>query len=130
MEAMENKNKVMIVDDNPIDQLITEYILKFDHQKGDILVMTSAHEALDYLAQHSNTPKALPSLIYLDLDMPVMNGFDFLQRFKEYADVVKEGCRIIVVTASEAISDIEKMKSDPYVVKLISKPLHRNSLAL
>lgn len=120
----------MIVDDNPMDQLITEYILKLNHQKGDIIVMTNANDALDYLAMNANTPEALPSLIFLDLDMPVMNGFDFLQRFKEYADEIKEGCKIIVVTASEAIDDIEKMKSDPYVVKLITKPLHRHSLVL
>jgi len=124
------KNKVMIVDDNPIDQLITEYILKLNHEKGDIIAMTSAKDALDYLALNANTPGALPSLIFLDLDMPVMNGFDFLQRFKEYADEVKEGCRIVVVTASEVNADIEKMKSDPHVIKLITKPLHRHSLVL
>jgi CheY-like chemotaxis protein len=127
---MEYKNKVMIVDDNPIDQLITEYILKLNHKKGDIIVMTSANAALEYLALNANVPEALPSLIFLDLDMPVMNGFDFLQRFKEYADEVKEGCRIVVVTASEVIADIEKMKSDPHVIKLIAKPLHRHSLVL
>ncbi len=120
----------MIVDDNPIDQLITEYILKLNHQKADIIVMTSANEALDYLAFNANIPEALPSLIFLDLDMPIMNGFDFLQRFKEYADEVKEGCRIVVVTASDVISDIERMKSDPHVIKLIAKPLHRHSLVL
>ncbi len=62
--------------------------------------------------------------------MPVMNGFDFLQRFKEYADEVKQHCKIVVVTASEVIADIEKMKSDPHVIKLVAKPLHRHSLVL
>lgn len=128
LKVMANKSKVMIVDDNPIDQLITEYIVKLNHEKGDILIMTSANEALTYLDLNLNTPEALPSIIFLDLDMPVMNGHDFLERFKGYADVVKEDCKIVVVTASEAIEDIEKMKADPYVTKLIPKPLHRHSL--
>ena len=128
--VMECKNKVMIVDDNPIDQLITEYILRLNHKKGDIIITTSAKEALDYLASNANVPEALPSLIFLDLDMPVMNGFDFLQQFKEYTEEVKQGCRIVVITASDVIADIEKMKSDPHVIKLIAKPLHRYSLVL
>lgn len=128
LKVMANKNKVMIVDDNPIDQLITEYIVKLNHEKGDVLVMTSANEALAYLDLNLDTPEALPSIIFLDLDMPVMNGLDFLKRFKEYTDVVKEGCKIVVVTASEAIEDLEKTKADPYVTKLIHKPLHRHSL--
>ena len=90
----------------------------------------SKKEALDYLALNANVPEALPSLIFLDLDMPVMNGFDFLQQFKEYAEEVKQGCRIVVITASDVIADIEKMKSDPHVIKLIAKPLHRHSLVL
>ncbi len=62
---MENRNKVMIVDDNPIDQLITKYILKLNHEKGDIIVMTSANEALNYLDSNISRPEALPSLICL-----------------------------------------------------------------
>lgn len=125
---MQYKKKVMIVDDNPIDQLITEYILKLDHNKNDIILMTNAVEALAYLALNANQPEALPSLIFLDLDMPIMNGFDFLQEFKNYADEVKDNCKIVVVTGSDVIADIEKMKSDPHVLKLIPKPLHRHSL--
>ncbi|MCY1560013.1 hypothetical protein D9M68_971020 [compost metagenome] len=75
-------------------------------------------------------PEALPFLIFLDLDMPVMNGYDFLQEFKKYADSVKNGCRIIVITASDIKDDLDRMKDDPHVTKLISKPLHRHSLIL
>lgn len=120
----------MIVDDNPIDQLITEYILKLDHEKGDIIMMHSAIDALAYLASNAHAPELLPSLIFLDLDMPVMNGIDFLAHFRNYAEEVKRGCKIVVVTASEKKEDIDLMKSDPHVVKLISKPLNRHSLIL
>jgi CheY-like chemotaxis protein len=130
LKATERESKVMIVDDNPIDQMITEYILKLNHKQGNIIVMTSVYQALTYLAENANNPEALPSLIYLDLDMPIMNGFDFLKHFKEYAAEVQEKCRIVVVTGSEIIADIEKLRSDPHVIKLIAKPLHKHSLVL
>lgn len=130
LEAKRYENKVMIIDDNPIDQLITEYILKLNHKAGNIIVMTSVHEALSYITSNSDNPGALPSLIFLDLDMPVMNGFDFLNHFNQYTEEIKSKCKIIVVTGSEIISDIERVKSNPHVVKLISKPLHRYSLVL
>jgi len=125
---MQQKSKIMIVDDNPIDQLITEYILTCNYQKKDILVMTSAIEALAYLAAHADIPEALPCLILLDLDMPVMNGYGFLQEFRTQAEHVRNGCKIVVITASEIRDDIEKMQADPLVAKLINKPLHRHSL--
>ncbi len=122
------KNKIMIVDDNPIDQLITEQVLRLNGKKGDIIIMNSVNEALAYLISNTGIPEALPSKIFLDLDMPIMNGFDFLQHFSECAEEIKEGCSIVVVTASEILSDIEKIKLNPYVVKFIAKPLHRHSL--
>jgi len=118
----------MIVDDNPIDQLITEYLLTHSYKKKDILIMPSAAEALSYLDTYLHIPEALPCLILLDLDMPVMNGYGFLQEFRKYGEHVLKNCKIIVITASEIHADLEKMTADPLVVKLINKPLHRNSL--
>ncbi|WP_177217157.1 response regulator [Pedobacter insulae] len=120
----------MIIDDNPIDQLITEHVLRLNDKSRDIIVMNSANEALAYLLLNVNAPEALPYRIFLDLDMPVMNGFDFLQHFKECVDEIKDGCSIVVVTASERREDLERIKLNPFVLKLIAKPLQRHSLVL
>ena len=127
---MLGKNKIMIVDDNPIDQLITEQVLRLNDRNGDIIIMNTVNEALDYLAKNAKTPAALPLWILLDLDMPVMNGFDFLRQFNECAEEVKEGCNIVVVTGSEVVEDIQNIQLNPYVVKLIAKPLRRGSIVL
>ena len=127
---MPGKTKIMIVDDNPIDQLITEQVLRLNDRNGDIIVMNTVNEALVYLSSNAKNPTALPLWIFLDLDMPVLNGFDFLRQFNECADEVKEGCSIVVVTGSEVIEDIEKIKLNPYVVNLIAKPLRRGSIVL
>ncbi len=120
----------MIVDDNPIDQLITTYILKFNYPKEDIIIMPGAPEALSYLDFHESEPQNLPFLIFLDLDMPGMNGMTFLDHFKKCAEGIKNNCQIIVITASDISEDVETMRKNPLVTRLIPKPLHRHSLCL
>lgn len=125
---MEYKKRIMIVDDSIIDQMITTRVLKTNYTYDQIVTMASATEALAYFDNHINNPALLPNLILLDLDMPLMNGFGFLERFNNYSNSIKAACAIVVLTASEVLSDIEKMKSHPHVVTLISKPLDKNSL--
>lgn len=125
---MEHKKRIMIVDDNVIDQMITSRILKLNYTHGEIVTMMSAAEALAYIDHHLHEPAVLPNLILLDLDMPSINGFGFLERFSNYSSSIKASCPIVVLTASDVLSDIEKIKSHPNVVKLIAKPLDKNSL--
>ena len=85
--------------------------------------------ALSYLNEHQDNPDSLPSLILLDLNMPEMNGFGFLDKFKDLAARIKNSSRIIVLTSTDALDDIEMLKSHPNVSRLIFKPLNLSSLA-
>ncbi|WP_316765935.1 two-component system response regulator [Pedobacter frigiditerrae] len=125
---MKQKQKVMIIDDNLIDQMITAHVLKKTYEKGDILVMESATAALDFFNSNKDDLSAIPSLILLDIDMPLMNGFEFLDRFNLYPEILKNACRIVVITGSDIPEDIELMKTYPNVSKLILKPLNHNEL--
>jgi CheY-like chemotaxis protein len=125
---MEQKYKIMIVDDNPMDQLITKHVLKKEYAFDEVMVMASASAALDYLEANQDNISAIPNLILLDLDMPGLNGFGFLDKFSTFADIVRNTCKIVVLTASEVIEDIAQMQADPHVFRLIPKPLMKNSL--
>lgn len=125
---MEQKKKIMIVDDNLIDQMITAHVLNSNLVNKEVMVMESAYLALEYLETNKDNPAAMPSVILLDLDMPGMNGLEFIQQFRNFAESVKNACRIIVVTGSDIPSDIELIESDPHVCKLLTKPLSRHEL--
>lgn len=124
-----SNSKILIVDDNPVDHMITRHVLKTYYQLWDIMVMESASEALLFLEANKDNVQELPSLIILDLDMPGLNGIGFLEQFSLYTKELKETCKIVVLTASEVVADLNTMKSDPNVLELIPKPLNRTSLS-
>jgi CheY-like chemotaxis protein len=126
---MVQPTKIMIVDDNPIDHMITKYILKHNFSIENVTVMECAEDALSYLVERQNNITDLPELIILDLDMPCINGFGFLERFAKLNEQLIRKCKIVVLTGSDVLVDLAKIKANPYVTELISKPLNKTSLS-
>ena len=126
---MAKTNKIMIVDDNPIDHMITKYILKHNFAIEDVTVMECAEAALFFLSERQQHINELPELIILDLDMPGVNGFEFLERFSKLNAQLIKKCLVVVLTGSDVIVDLEKIKANQFVTEVISKPLHKNALS-
>lgn len=124
---MQNGSKILIIDDNPIDHMMTRYVLKHNFDIDDVMVLESAEAAISFLDENQLMPNQLPRMIMLDLDMPGLNGFDFMERFANYSDEVKNICKIVVLTWSDVVTDIEKIKSNIYVSQLINKPLCKHT---
>ena len=122
------RNRILIVDDNPIDHMITAHVLKTFYKLWDVIVMESASEALAFIDKNKANIGELPSLIILDLDMPELNGIGFLEQFELHTQELKEACKIVVLTASDVIADLAIMQANPNVVKLIAKPLNKTAL--
>jgi CheY-like chemotaxis protein len=123
------KNRILIIDDNPIDHMITSHVLRTVYKLWDVVVIESAQQALEFIELNKENISELPSLIILDLDMPGLNGIGFLERFALHSDEVKEACKIVVLTASDVAADLATMKANPDVIKLISKPLDKTALS-
>ncbi len=122
------RNRILIVDDNPIDHMITAHVLKTFYKLWDVIVMESAVEALAFIDENKTNIDELPSLIILDLDMPELNGIGFLEQFELHTKELKEACKIVVLTASDVIADLAIMQANPNVIKLIAKPLNKTAL--
>eukprot|EP00388_Colpodella_angusta_P006809 GDKJ01019785.1.p1 GENE.GDKJ01019785.1~~GDKJ01019785.1.p1 ORF type:complete len:142 (-),score=7.05 GDKJ01019785.1:52-477(-) len=121
---MEKQIEVMIVDDSLIDQMITTKVLKSNGIKNNIVVMNDATEALNYIETNQHEPSLMPSFIFLDIDMPVLNGFGFLYRFMNFSAETKAAIKVVVLTASQNELDRDMMETHPNVYKLIHKPLN------
>ena len=133
MSAKAKKFKtVMLVDDNEIDNLINQKMIEATDLAENILTYTGAKGALEFLKNIEKIPamlqSAMPEVIFLDIDMPLMDGFQFLDEFEKFSDEVKNGCSIIMLTSSMNPQDVSKAKKSNYVKKYINKPLTQESL--
>lgn len=124
----------MLIDDNEIDNLINLKMLEGTNFSGRIQVYTSGKGALEYL-QNLQRDKNLdteliPEIIFLDINMPLMDGFQFLDEFDKLDKVITQKSKIVMLTTS--INPSDKDKSDKYeqVVTFINKPLTQDYLEL
>ena len=90
--------------------------------------MESATDALKYLNSLPADADAIPNVIFLDIRMPEMDGFGFLEKYKDVPDIVKQNCSIIMLSSSTHPDDKEKAENNPYVKGFLSKPLNEEKL--
>lgn len=114
---------VMLIDDNDIDNLINSRIMTAHNFAATVDVKTSTEGALEALRAMNEESTNLPSLIFLDLQMPVLDGFAFLEEFEKLSDAVKNNCRIVVLSSSISPEDINRASTNKFVIKYINKPL-------
>src|ERR1700759_2342210 len=81
----------IIIEDSKLDCFIAEKIIRNTGKAGDIKSFTNAATALDYIKSAPPPPIDAKTTVLLDIQMPVMNGFDFVEAFELLPDEVKEG---------------------------------------
>ena len=114
---------VMLVDDNDTDNFISKRIIEITKFAKRVEVKGSGKAALDYLRENQNSPENLPSLIFLDINMPIVDGFVFLYEFEKFNEVVRNKCKVIILSSSDNKRDIDKIVNNNHVIKFITKPL-------
>ncbi len=114
--------RIMLVDDEPINNFITEKIIeRFSDYRVE--AYTSAREALSRLRNG-----ATPEFIFLDINMPETNGWDFLDEYSTFPPEVLEKSPVVMLTSSIDMKDVERSRSYRCVCDFISKPLNETSL--
>jgi CheY-like chemotaxis protein len=120
--------KVMVVDDALIDRVVAKKVMTRHGFAEEVIAVESAIDALEYLNNHNQQTDELPSLIFLDINMPEMSGFDFLDEYQKLPDDIKRKCIIVMLSSSLHPEDEQRALSSPYVCKFLSKPLNADKL--
>lgn len=119
--------KVLLIDDNEIDNFINERMITSSHFSKEVIVKNSADAALDYLKQLLQESD-YPEIIFLDLNMPVKDGFEFLTEFEHLPEALKNASRIVVLSSSISPEDINRASTNLHVFKYVNKPLSEKYL--
>ena len=119
---------VMLVDDNDTDNFISKRIIEITKFAKRVEIKNSGKSALQYLQDNQGNIENLPDLIFLDINMPIVDGFVFLFEFEMFPDELKNKCKVVILSSSDNKRDIEKIVDNEYVIKFITKPLTDNAL--
>ncbi len=119
---------VMLVDDNETDNFISKRIIEITKFANRVEVKNSGKSALDYLRDNQENTEELPNLIFLDINMPIVDGFVFLYEFEKFNNLIKDKCKVIILSSSDNKRDIDKIVNNNHVIKFITKPLTETAL--
>ena len=120
---------ILCVDDDPITLMLSKMVISRSLFAKEIVTAQNGEEALNYfdelrLNNLGAEINSYPTLIFLDLNMPIMGGWEFLDLFSKTEYVSNfEKTKVIVLSSTIDPSDIEKSKKYPMVFDFVSKPI-------
>lgn len=119
---------VLFIDDDKATNFIHKFIANKSSYFENVKIVSSAREGLEYLKSAEVGENTVPNYIFLDINMPAMNGWDFLNYYEKQPLSIKEQIKIFMLSSSSNTSDISKAKEYNNVSGYIIKPLTEDSL--
>lgn len=119
-------NCILLIDDNPDDNFFHERVIRKSGLCDLVVSRKSAQEALEYLT--SREGYVHPDIIFLDINMPRMNGWEFLEEYARLGDVRHKHVFIVMLTTSANPDDQSKATASPLIGEFRTKPLTKEML--
>lgn len=119
---------VCLIDDDHIFVYGAKRLMREINFFEELSVFNNGQDALDHFEAQSQNPEMVPSVIFLDLNMPVMNGWEFLEAFLDLPGIIVQDIAIYIMSSSVDPRDLEKIQAHPHIKNYILKPLTTEDL--
>lgn len=119
---------VMIIDDNLVDLYIISRMITKNNFGKNVLHYTEAEEAMKYLQENQDNVSKLPQIIFVDIYMPLMSGFEFLEVYDTLSATLKNYCKTYVISSTIDNEDIARSSRNKNVVCFHVKPITKEFL--
>jgi CheY-like chemotaxis protein len=125
---MKENEKICIIDDDEIYIFLMKKSLSAMGIHNEVISFLNGADALEELIQIKNNQGELPGIILLDINMPIMDGWEFLTEFRKVNTNNYKKIPIYIVSSSIANEDFEKSKTYPEILDYLSKPVELETL--
>jgi CheY-like chemotaxis protein len=118
--------KFLLVDDDPLNNFLSKIALKKYLGNIEVKDFVVPEEALEYIeTEFVNKSIEEKTTLFLDINMPTLTGWEFLDKFKNFSEPLQKKFNIYILSSSIDPSDIERAKLNPFVIDFIENPLDK-----
>ena len=123
------KLNFIIIDDSPLDCFIAEKVIKNTGLAISIKSFNDAVEALRFISEFANIPGE-HTVVFVDIQMPVMNGFGFVEAFEKLPMQITSQYSIFMISSSINDADLNRVNKYPSIKQFLNKPMTSNNISL
>ncbi|MCF0048494.1 response regulator [Dyadobacter sp. LJ53] len=124
---MKTALRFIVVDDDPINNMVCKYVITNFAPAAGIQLFTDPAKALQFI-QNDHEADNQETVLFLDINMPVMSGWEFLDAYSSFEDKLHSQIKIIILSSSIDPEDIEQARNHPLVSGYFPKPLSKETL--
>ncbi|MDC1221178.1 response regulator [Salibacteraceae bacterium] len=118
-----SKRIISIIDDDSICRMVVRKQIECSEYKTETNEFDNGFPAFEFLMSNMSQPEVLPDVIFLDIFMPNMNGWQFLEKLEPFSRTIVKAPQIYVLSTSLDVNDIERAEDHPLVTGFIPKPI-------
>ena len=119
---------ILLVEDDDTTNFYNQFLIENLGLANQIVVTSNGQEALEYLQRAGNGEATTPDLILLDINMPVMNGFEFIEAYEQLPNEWKSKILVVMLTTSLHPNDVARAQGHPSIREYFFKPLLKEKL--